>query len=254
MEVTLNKNQYSIFSLVCNMLKQSCQDITINNKVVCQKINSTQCIFNFDLSNIISDDFEMVISKLIMKYDFIQSFRDCDSVKIKVDEKNVQISDNSSGENRSKVLFRIADPSCIRNAFIPSDELMTVTDMSKYIKVLQANLDEKIINKMILFANKLEADRMYFSITEENIKLEMKNMNKDNTVSAEFITIENTINSIKKGLTAFCIDPFILGVKPQDMELYYNPENDKMVLYLNGFIGLDETKVNVKSWSVGRLQ
>lgn len=207
----LSADEYNTFLKSLSNLKEECNDIDIQEGIIRQRSNDKTCIFQFDLSTILSD-VSITISDMKRKYELLKIFSGQD-VTFDIDSEeggHFTITDDFT-----KIKFATPSYQFIDNKFMTEDELEAIFNLEENELILEHELTNMISERIKTITQNFNIKAIQVDFDEDKASISAKTQAKD--LLAEFAK-DITTNMILEKCSAN------LGVIPFNIESDNNTE------------------------------
>ncbi len=225
--VSLNGDNFNEFLRIISLLKEPCSDIDIRNGIIRQRSNENSCIFEIDLTSLLTD-ISVPIIDIKQKLDLLKIFAD-QEVNITVDDSACVFADQYSS-----LSFKTPNLEFVDNKFMTEEELNAAFSLDDDSLILATEIPTTISERISVIKQGFNITTIKVDINGEQANITARTQAKDQQAQLmDEIVTEMSLNCE----TDLLIVPFVID-HDGDMEFkMYRVQDDVSVNKFDTSIG-----------------
>jgi len=226
--VSLSGENFNEFLRVVSLLKEPCSDIDICNGYIRQRSNENSCIFEIDMTSLLTEEISVPIIDIKQKLDLLKIFTD-QEVTITVTDEVCTFADQYSS-----LVFKNPNRDFVDNKFMPEEELNAVFSLDEDSLILSTEIPTTISDRISAVKQGFSVTTVKVSIDGEVANISAITQAKDqHAMLMEGIVTEMTMNCE----TDLLIVPFVID-HDGDMDFkMYNAQDEVSINKFETSIG-----------------
>jgi len=229
--INLDAQQYEDFIRTISLLRDLCSDVDIRDGVIRQRSDDHSCIFEIDISNIISDspgafNLNIPLTNIRQKIDLLKCFLN-EIVEIKVNSSSFSFSD-------SQTILKFANPNLefMDNKFMSQEELDSIFVLDGQSPILELDIKESFSNRISIISKSFNMNSLQLLFNGEFADLVTETQSKDQFAKLIGNIHVETDVSIENSYSNLVVIPFIID---HDGDIKFNMFRERENICISRF-------------------
>lgn len=251
--IYLNKEKFSAFLNVLQVLKIPCQDLDVQGGSVCQMNNKKSAIYCIDMSSLLGTN-TFQLSGIAQKYDLLDPFRKNNvDVMLDLDDTNYVFRDNTS-----KISCRNPSSEFLSNRFTNQADLNNRLSLTTN-KVFDVSLEKTLMGRLDTYAKVLTATTLKIKFEGNRANFCMSPADSGNTTEVTLMSLVDELEEELIGTMAIPIDPFTSclsgGINELNISMFHRTRDREFCIKLEGKLDINGSDATVPFtiWILAKL-
>jgi hypothetical protein len=239
--ISLNAEQYNDFIRCLTNLKDVCNDVDIRNGIIRQRTNGNVCIFEIDITSIVSN-MNIAIIDLKQKLDLLRTFQG-QEVKVEIDDSAPgHLGSFTFSDQFSSLKIVLPTPEYVDNKFMSEEELASIFNLSEEDLILEYDIPQLITDRISAITTNFNLKSIRVGFDNELAEITSATQSKDQL--AKFVSNIETNMTMVKSSAYVTVIPFSIDHDTDiEFKMYKDPNQD---VTLNNFsTQLGEIDINI---------